>query len=411
MKRSRFLLKLNIKSVIKSIPQLAAGAMVLIFLVSAIAFCGVKYLYGGLKNSADSSHKYSIGIVLNDDSYMASVVKDNILNMKQVSDFLNIDFTDEKKAMKNLENHKYLAVVIVPKNAAADIMNGTNTPITIVFPKNSGFESVLIKELTDSLGCMLSSAQAGIYSVYDFYDEFSASAEISDAVVRLNLRYINLVLSGEKTFNSQIVKATGNVPISTHYISAAIVLFLFLTAINIYGCLMEEPAYVQKRLSLNGTSSFMQYLIKYISIIFAYTIPVLVIFFTMLIVMPVSGIKMSLGFIILFFLGMPVFVLLCSAFVYLIFEITDNSMSRIMTTFLMTMSMSFISGCFIPSLMLPLPVLKLSAFVPTTYIMKFISAALTDHPDYGSLAICLLFALVMFLWGFMVKNIKRRDIK
>ena len=70
MIRFKTLLQLNIKRAFKALPQLIFGATALIFLVSAVAFCGNKFLYGTISEMA-SSEKYPVAIIMEDDSLLA----------------------------------------------------------------------------------------------------------------------------------------------------------------------------------------------------------------------------------------------------------------------------------------------------------------------------------------------------
>ena len=66
-----------------------------------------------------------------------------------------------------------MAVLIrIPENTVKSIMNGENQPIEIEFPENSGYEAAVFKECADAAVQLLASAQAGIYTIYDFYKEY-----------------------------------------------------------------------------------------------------------------------------------------------------------------------------------------------------------------------------------------------
>jgi ABC-type multidrug transport system permease subunit len=79
-----------------------------------------------------------------------------------------------------------------------------------------------------------------------------------------------------------------------------------------------------------------------------------------------------------------------------------------MITFFATIVMCFISGCFIPTAMLP-DILKIvSKFMPSYYMINYSSSFLSGSFDGVSLLICLSFAIILFLLGLLVSHQKRR---
>ena len=186
--------------------------------------------------------------------------------MKEVNEYLDIHFTTKEEAITMLQEGRILAAVHIPKDTANNIINGTNTPMNIIFPEDSGFEAILIKELSECVTTMLSSAQAGIYSIYDFYGDMNADDKIDSALLRMNIKYIQIAATGNNMFEKTVVTATGSVPLMTYYICGALVLFSLLFGINCYTCRLNLSSYSSKRLSLNNTSILHQGLSSYISI-------------------------------------------------------------------------------------------------------------------------------------------------
>lgn len=253
MTRFKTLLQLNIKRTFRALPQLIFGATALIFLVSAVAFCGNKFLYGTLSEVA-TGEKFPVGIIMEDTSKIANTVSDALLGMKEVNDNLEIKFTTKDEAISMLEDGSIIAAIHIPKDTAKNIINGKNTPMNIIFPEDSGFEAIIIKELADCVTNMLSSSQAAIYSIYDFYEDMDADDMIDDALLRMNLRYISIAATGNHMFDKTVVTATGSIPLMTYYICGALVLFIMLFGINCFNSRLTLSSYSSKRLSLDRKS-------------------------------------------------------------------------------------------------------------------------------------------------------------
>lgn len=407
MERFKTLIQLNIKRTFRALPQLIFGATALIFLVSAVAFCGNKFLYGAL-SEVSPDKKFPVGVIMEDDSNLANTVADALLNMKAVNENLDIKFIQKDSAIDMLKSSEIIAAIHIPEDTAHDIVTGKNTPITIIFPEDSGFEAVIIKELADSVTTMLGSAQAGIYSIYDFYNENEAADKIDDALLRMNLKYINIAATGNKMFDKTVVTASGSIPLMTYYICGALVLFILLFGINCFNGRLSLSSYNSKRLSQSGTPLIAQGLSSYISTALGQLTAIAIVATPAVFIMKMFNLKLEGPARIGMILTIPIFIMISSSFVYLISSITEHVTGQVMITFFSTIVMCFISGCFIPTAMLP-DILKIvSKFMPAYYMINFSSSFLSGSFDGISLLICLGFAIILFLLGLLISYQKRR---
>ncbi|MEE1516388.1 MAG: ABC transporter permease, partial [Lachnospiraceae bacterium] len=318
------------------------------------------------------------------------------------------NFTEKETAIEMLKAGEIIAAIHIPKDTAHGIMTGANTPMTIIFPEDSGFEAIIIKELADSVTNMLSSAQAGIYSIYDFYDENEVADQIDAALLRMNLKYINIAATGNGMFDKTVVTASGSVPLMTYYICGALVLFILLFGINCFNCRLNLSSYSSKSLSLHGTPLIAQGLSSYISTALGQLTAIAIVATPAAFIMKMFKLKLEGPAIMGLILTIPIFILISSSFVYLIASITEHVTGQIMITFFATIVMCFISGCFIPTAMLP-DILKIaSKFMPAYYMINYSSSFLSGSFDGVSLLICLSFAIILFLLGLLVSHQMRR---
>ena len=407
MARFKTLLKLNIKRAFKSLFQLVFGAIALIFLVSAIAFYGNEYLYGGIASEAEGMN-FKLGVVIYDTSTIASTVTDTITGMSEVSDTISFVFTDEDNAMNMLENGELIAVMVIPEDTVEGILHGANNPIQVIFPENSGYEAIILKEITDAAATLLSSAQAGIYSIYDFYYDHDAYSYKQAALDRMNMKYINFAATGISMFDENSVTATGSVPLMTYYISGALVLFMLLLGINCYSHLNRMSPDASKRLAISGCPLILQGLADYISIVVIMLATIGIIIIPTVIIMGICGITLSATGVLALFLIIPVFILLASAMIYLISQLTLQNMNRIMITFFTSLAMCFISGCFIPSVMLPETLQTVSRFFPAHYMMKLAAGLLSGSFEGMALLVCIGYSAVLFMGGVLASHNRLR---
>ena len=72
--RFKLLLKLELKNTLKKFPQILLGAIALILLISAVAFCSNKYLY-----KLPVSTNINIALAVEDDSFLMNLFISSIL--------------------------------------------------------------------------------------------------------------------------------------------------------------------------------------------------------------------------------------------------------------------------------------------------------------------------------------------
>lgn len=406
MNRFGTLTKLNIKKVFHSIVWQVLGAIGLVFLTGAITFCSANFLTA-ISSNADSS-PINLAVVMYDESVMAQTISGYITSNEEISSGMLFDFVDETTAMRGLETGTYIAAVIIPTDAVDSIMDGTNTPIQIVFPENSGLEAVIIKEIADAAATLLSSAQAGIYSVYDIYEEYGASQNIDKAVFSMNLKYISFVVGGSRLFEVTETSSTGSLSSLNYYICAGIVLFMLLIGVNYLATAHSLDSITSKKLSLTGTPFILQELSGYISIVVGQLVTLAIVALPAVPILNIFGISISMEYIGLLILVICLFTLVSSGCVYIVSRISRHSLSRIMITFISTLIMCFISGCFVPSLMLPEALDKVGKLVPTTYMMEGLTSAMCGTLNIPALLGCIGYSCILLLVGICSSYLSRR---
>ena len=183
MKRFVMLLRLEIKKYRKGFPGLLLSAAILCLIVFGMALMGQQLISGvgsitqenGQEQKKDSKSfktKISAAIVIEDESKAMKLAAMMLDKMDSVNTILDIDYVSAKEGKHLLEENKVAVLIRIPENTVKSIMNGENQPIEIEFPENSGYEAAVFKECADAAVQLLASAQAGIYTIYDFYKEY-----------------------------------------------------------------------------------------------------------------------------------------------------------------------------------------------------------------------------------------------
>lgn len=367
MKRFRILTGLEIKKSVKTLPKLLIGTVLLLLTVAAIAITANNILGKTEDNEKNESSEafVDIGVVCMDDSWIMELAKGMLLGNKKITSVVNLRFTDYDKAMKGLEENEYMAVVIIPENAVDDIISGDNTPFQVIFPKNAGYEAAAIREVADSAVKLLASAQAGIYSIYDFYGEYNHKRSRAGAIKRLNERYIDAVLGLEDFFRDTTVVATGDLDIPEYYTLSGIILFIMMFGMNSLAYIEDYKKEIIAALEQNGVTIAKQTISRFLGILCVYGI-------VSTVIVAAIGIGAKLGVLmtIKLFLGMIPVLMTASAMVLLVQAAVRYKPAAIMTMFLISVFQAFVTGGFIPQMMLPEIIEKIGKCTPAYYMLR-----------------------------------------
>lgn len=388
------LLKLELKTSFKKIPKVIIGAITLIFLIGVIAFCCNKYLYG-----TDIDKKISIALTIEDDSNMMKVITNLAMESDIANEYINFDICDRDTMYQNIKDGKDIAGILLKENTASDIMNSVNTPIEIIFPKNSGLEAALVKEVADAIGRLLQTAEAGVYASVDFYKEAENYSEKSDMIDRLNVTYLSMVFFRNSAFKSNVLNATGDISVLHYFICSGIVLFLMLFSINIANVYSYFTPHFTYKLICENVSITKQMLIKYATILVQYLT-----FFIVLI--PISFVFIEPAFVLKLLVPILVSILCISSLTLLIYELFTNKNTCIMFLFISSVILAFISGCIIPTLMLPVYIKTTAKAFPIRYILETLTTTFENTMNINNIFILLIFTLLYFSLAVILKKVK-----
>lgn len=394
------LIKIEVKRVLRFLPHIVVGALALCFIIGVISFSASKALY-----DKKDKNKVTIALSMPDDEksakFMISIIKD----MKSIKENCNfVQVNNREAAYKMVRDGEAYGAIIIPKHLVHDIMDGTNTPATVLLPNKSSIEDMLIKDLIDGGTKSLSSAQAGIYAItYEYEDVYNKrlTKALQD---RINIKYFDHTLARESYFNHKEISVTGELTIIEYYICSGIVFFMLLLGMIFSKALSPSNNAFYEKLKSYRISSGIIMLTRIISVFVAYMIIAIGGFCIYV------GISKYLGNDIVVFkirdYLLLIFVVLCVvSFIVCIFTITESQISGSLLLFISTLVMNFISGGFIPTVFLPKPIQSLAPYMLTNVLSKQIGSIFTGKIDLSSflsaceiiIGIYILTAIVMII--------------
>lgn len=409
--KTRIFLQLQLKRAFRVLPQLVLGAIALSFVISAIAFCGSKLLYHN-----ENKSKLQVGLVgeESETSKYGNLAISMLGQIESTQTTCEFILMDKESAYEEFYNGRLAAVLFVPENFVQSIMNGTNTPATLLMRQDtSGLNSALIKELTESGAMLLSSSESGIYSADYLFSNYGNSQSKKQANTDLNAKYLDVIFSREASFSKTQISATNSLSTLQYYMGAGLTVFLLIWGLSCSTLIQNTSRSLEMKLASMGVSYPIQFLIQLFSLFLVYTATFLGITLCLKIALfafPSIAKTLSLNGLlhVLSFVCGSLFVLLfTSTFILLLYQLTSNTISGMLLLFILTVFMAFFSGCILPQSFLPDQIHSIGRFLPTGLIMKQFHSLILGKFPFSNTVWLLLESILCSIVAYLVSNHRR----
>ena len=361
-----FYMKLELKRACRRLPQMAAGAIALLFLMGAVALLAGKLLYGEA-----AAGRISVGVVLPEDDRLAKQAVSMISSLESVKSMCDFSYLDREEALGKLREGELYAVMEVPEGFIQDIINGTNTPVTVILPENAGTESRIFKELTDAGATILGASQAGIYAGDELLLQYDMADSVPELEEDLNRLYLSYSLPRMDYFRKMMVSSTGDVDTLTFYGISGFVLSLLLCSIPVSGYLSPMGAVMRQKLKALGIGGPVRAAARILGL-------------TMLMLavsLPLTAAAAYFGGFKLTPLTGAALVLVCvaaAAFCVCLFLLAGSLLAGVIFLFLVVTVTHFMAGGFLPLVFLPQVFGSISPFLPSSILMDGVKMIVTE---------------------------------
>lgn len=362
--------------------------LALLGIICAAAIYGLSFV-NQKNDTAAASHFNVVFVMPKNAGLHYSLALGMVSNMESLSSMVTIKQTtseDEAKAM--LDSGEVKAAVIIPEGMIHTIMSGTNDlPARIIYPGEPSIETVIFRQIVDSLSQMVASSQTGVYALYEIYNDFDATEKQQDkANTQLNDLYINSVLERNALFqivgsdskennlldeevSSDTTPATDFVLVG--YLCSGLALLFLLSGINLCFFFVAPNRAVLPALSRLGLSDSFCLLADF----FAAVICQWLIFSISCLLIGTIG--SSAHIVPAFLIGRALVSCFVCAFFSCALElficrICHGKQACMITTFAVSLLVMYASGCLIPSAFLPDMLRRISATLPGSQLKNMI---------------------------------------
>lgn len=385
MRRKVQYLYLEIKKIIKMFPRMLLQAILLMVLIGVIAFCGVK----GMEREPLAVN-VDIGVVVREDNTMTRMTLNYVQNMESVAQICRFVQVSEEEGFRQLERGNIAALVVLPEQLVEGIMNGQNPTVDIIFPKDAVLEAMLFRELTESGAGLLRVAQAQIYGAIDTAKEYGLTEQLSAMEADIDCYNLAFALDRLVLYDGETVSAVGRMSILQYYAASGAVLFLLLAGMAAYPVMQQEPTVFRKQLVRQGVGTLWQCLCKWLcglTCMGLLTSAAWVLFRTAGVLVPESSERLMSALVggrnrspAGVQVGMILLILIVvTTFIYMIYSIAGSRTSSILIIFLFSVLMVYLSGGFIPSVLMPQTMQTIGDKLPTAYLIRAFGGLLTGY--------------------------------
>ncbi len=411
-------LQMEFKRAAAMLPLILRRAMILtaVCLIAAgmIAFC-VKTMCA--KHSEEP--KLRIGYTA-EENMVTNLAVSYVQNMESIQSICSLEAVTEQEGKQLLENGVLSALIVLPPDVMNEILSGSNTPATLYLPqKNAGGLSdgglrgvgeLLFEELATAGMGMLGTAQAEIYAAEAIFQELSPEAlqSLYDDINQFNLK---TVADREKLFQTKTLSLTENDTYVVYYGSAFLTVYGLFAGL-FFGAFCKRSSLQQtmaaKRIGVGYAAQFTVrcqagFLLMFLTLLLPFGLLIVILprldkFLT--IHLTFSGI-IALLFMILFL----------TEYFMMIYQLVEKQESALVVIGVSAVLQAYLSGCFIPSVLLPQAVASIGKLFPAAMLKKGFTIVLTGEAqglEYIVIGI-LIWGLLLFLiavWS-MHNNEKR----
>lgn len=371
MKQNRVILyyKLQCKRIFHQLPHIFLGILLLGTLIGMISFFTGKLLY---VNQHDGN--LQVAYTSDDENKMTNMFLNILTNSNSISSTCKFINTSQENANELLQKEQILAAIYIPPNFMDGLKTAENYAITISLPQHLTLYSVIMVEMMNAVDTTLSAAQAGVYTLYDYYKEHDLLEKEKAANRELNSIYLTQALNRSSTFQTKTVSATGDVSLGMHLLCGGIVLIILLL-----GCSFAELVQIcdrtifTQKLLLNGITIrhlILSRIVAVTLVLYSISASGLLIYWICNNIKRWNSAFLGIG---AFGLGLlnGFFICLCSAsLIVCILSFSNNRSTGILLLFLVVSLCGFLSGCLIPSLFLPDIARTIGECLPTTFLLR-----------------------------------------
>lgn len=362
------------KRAVQRLPAVLGKAVILLVIVGMIVFCAEK-----LQSASGREAPVQIGYAAADSALIRLAVS-YVENMEAVKGLCRFVPVAESEGKALLREGELEALLVLPENVIEGILSGSNEPACLYLAENPSPKGLVFEELAGAATGLLQTAQAEIYALHDLTEYFYAKPYgLAQAYQDIDAFNLGIVMEREQYFKLRQLSKTGNAGVAVYYAGAFFTLYLFLTGMFLGSFLKrgrEEMHLLKKR---GGIS----YSLQLSGRVFVAGGCLLLLLFPAGLLWALGSIREALQ---ISWSAENLFLVILSAFcaaawLQFFYLLAKSGRSAVLPAGFATVFMCYVSGCFVPSALLPEVVNRFAVFLPATYVKEAFTALFSGRRD------------------------------
>lgn len=378
------------------LPAALGKAVILLVLTGMTAFCAQK-----IRLASADREPVQIGYAAQENMLIRMAVS-YVENMEAVKGLCRFVPVEEEEGKALLAEGELGALLVLPENMIEGILSGSNEPANFYLAENPSPAGLVFEELANAATGLLAVAQAEIYAAHALTEYFQvAPYGLEQMYQELDAFNLGIVTEREQYFRFRQLSETGNTGFAVYYAGAFFTIYLLVAGMFLGSFLKrgrEEMRLLQKR----GGVSYASQLLGRNCILAGCLLLLLLATGLMWISGSVrEALQISWSLQGLFLVVPAVF---CAAsWLQFIYLFAESERSAILPAGFAAVFLCYLSGCFVPSALLPEVVNRLAAIMPTTYIKAAFTAVFSgnDTAFLKTAAFLCLFSVVFWLFSLL----------
>lgn len=363
------------------LPGIVKKAALLLLAFGAAAAAAVFFvgLAGKKQDAPDLKVGYSAA-----ESQITDMVVDYVRDIESVKELGTIEKVSIEEGMQSLRKGELDALVELPDDIVGEILSGSNAPAKVYISDGGTVKNLLFRELADAAVGMLETAQAEIYAVGYIlggavYDDSELINNLYGDINRFN---ISAATGREDIFKKKTLSVTENDTRVIYYASAALAVYMLIVGIFFEAFFCHGASWrnmLEKRLdTLRLWQLACGFLAGIIPMLIMVLMPLAIL--AMLALMPAFKGSASPALSLAAFALMLFVSAFCVLYFTFIYAILGKRRSALLAIGIMAAVQGYMSGCFVPSVLLPDLVYGVGKYLPAAFLKEAFRIILTGDP-------------------------------
>lgn len=417
MKKNRVWLQMEYKRAAVMLPLILKRA-ILLMVVCLIAASMIVMGVTALQGHCGEETRLKVGYTAEENQITALAVA-YIQSMESFKSLCSLEAVSEEEGRQLLQDGELSALIVLPLDVINEILSGSNAPAILYLPEKGGSAvgDILFEELAAAGIGMLGTAQAEIYAADAILRELSAeygSELFQDGLLQsmyddINRFNLEAAASREKLFQKKTLSLTENDTYVVYYGSALFTIYVMFAGL-FFGKFCKRSSLQQtmadRRVGVHYTAQLAARCLAGCALMAVVVVlPFLVLPLLELILELIPESISQTGSVLTITVtwqgisSLCLIICLMTVYFMMIYQIVEKRESALVVMGILAVVQAYLSGCLIPSVLLPKAVASVGKFLPAAMVKKGFTILFTGDTQafsYVAAGICV-WGLCLFL--------------